>query len=69
MGVVYINYKIATCDICGKTEEFESVYSKPDNWYSIEDDYGLIKYKCVCLECLRKIKDYIENSLRRKKEE
>lgn len=66
MGVVHINYNIATCDICGKTLVFESVYSRPLDWNSIEDEYGLIKYKCVCLECSQKIKDYIEGSLRRK---
>ena len=25
MSVVYINYKIAICDICGKTEEFDTL--------------------------------------------
>ena len=63
MSVVYINYKIAICDICGKTEEFDSVYSKPLDWNSIEDEYGSIRYKCICMDCTKKIRDYIENFL------
>ena len=63
MSVVYINYKIAICDICGKTEEFDSVYSKPLDWNSIEDEYGSIRYKCICMDCTKKIRDYIENNL------
>ena len=60
MGVTYIQYKIAECDICGTTEQFDSAYSMPDSWNEIKDSYGLIRYKCVCHECSQRIRDYIE---------
>ena len=60
MGVKLIQYKVAQCDVCGKTEQFDSVYSLPNDWNMIEDTYGLIKYKCVCHECSKRIKGYIE---------
>ena len=60
MGVKYIQYKIATCDICGAKEQFEAIYSMPNEWNEIEDSYGLIRYGCVCHECSQRIRDYIE---------
>ena len=71
MGVTYINYKIAECDICGKTKRFNPAYSIPDDWNEITDSRGLIRYKCVCLECSERIRDYIEElkALHHKKQE
>ena len=71
MGVTYIHYKIAECDICGTTKQFDPLYSMPDDWNEIEDSYGLIRYKCVCPECSKRIKDYIEEfkALHHKKQE
>lgn len=60
MGVTYIQYKIAECDICGAKEKFEPMYSMPNEWNKIEDSYGLIRYGCVCHECSQRIRDYIE---------
>ena len=60
MGVTYIQYKIAECDICGAKEQFEAIYSMPKEWNKIEDSYGLIRYGCVCYECSQRIRDYIE---------
>lgn len=61
MGVTHINYKIAKCDICGITEQFEPTYSMPNDWNKIEDTYGLIRYKCVCPRCSKMIKEFIES--------
>jgi len=71
MGVTYIQYKIAECDICGTTKQFDALYSIPDDWNEIEDSYGLIRYKCVCHECSERIRDYIEEfkALHHKKQE
>ena len=60
MGVTYISYKIAECDICGATKQFDPAWSIPDDWDNISDSYGLIRYKCVCRECSERIRDYIE---------
>lgn len=60
MGVTYIQYKVAKCDLCGETEQFDPVWSMPENWNSIQDTYGAIKYPCVCPECTKRIKGYIE---------
>lgn len=60
MGVTYIQYKIAECDICGAKKKFDSIYSMPKDWNEIEDSYGLIRYGCVCPECSQRIRDYIE---------
>ena len=60
MGVRYISYKIAECEICGTTKQFESKLSIPADWNDIADSQGLIRYKCVCPECSERIKDYIE---------
>ena len=60
MGVTYIQYKIAKCDVCGAREQFNPAYSLPNNWNKIEDSYGLIRYGCVCYECSQRIRDYIE---------
>lgn len=60
MGVKYIQYKIAECDICSAKERFEPTYSLPSEWNKIEDSCGLIRYECVCLECSQRIKCYIE---------
>lgn len=72
MGVTYIQYKIAECDICGAKEQFDPLYSLPLKWNKIEDSYdGLIRYECVCPECLKRIRDYIEEfkALHHKKQE
>ena len=71
MGVTYINYKIAECDICGATKQFNPTWSIPDDWNKIEDSYGLIRYGCVCHECSQRIRDYIEEfkSLHHKEQE
>ena len=60
MGVTYIHYKIAECDICGAKKQFDPAYSVPDDWNEIGDSYGLIRYDCVCHECSQRIRDYIE---------
>ena len=60
MGVTYIHYKIAECEICGATERFDPVNSIPDSWNEIKDSYGLIRYECVCHECSQRIRDCIE---------
>lgn len=60
MGVKHIQYKIAECDICGAEEQFKSTYSMPSEWNKIEDSCGLIRYGCVCPECSRRVKGYIE---------
>ena len=60
MGVKYIQYKIAECDVCGTREQFDPIYSMPDGWNKIEDSYGLVRYDCVCHECSQRIRDYIE---------
>ena len=71
MGVTYINYKIAECDICGATKRFDPVYSMPVDWNKIEDCRGLIRYGCVCHECSQRISDYIKEfkSLHHEKQE
>ena len=60
MGVTYIRKKIAECDICGATKQFDPAWSIPDGWNKIEDSYGLIRYGCVCPECSQRISDYIK---------
>ena len=60
MGVKYIQYKIAKCDICGEEKHFDPAYSLPHDWDEITDTHGLLKYKCVCHECIQRIHDYIE---------
>lgn len=60
MGVLYVQYKIAKCDICGMAKQFDPIYSLPDDWNNITDTYGLVRYKCVCHECSEMIRDYIE---------
>ena len=71
MGVKYIQYKVAECDICGAEEQFEAIYNMPREWNSIDDSYGLIRYGCVCNKCSKIIKGYIEEfkSLHHKKQE
>lgn len=59
MGVTYIQYKVAKCDLCGKTEQFDPMWSMPENWNSIQDTFGAINYSCVCPECTKRIKGYI----------
>lgn len=59
MGVTYIQYKVAKCDICGAAENFETTYSLPKGWNSIQDTFGAINYSCVCPECTERIKGYI----------
>ena len=60
MGVTYIQYKIAKCDICGVTKQFDPLYSLPVDWDDITDSIGVVRYKCVCYECAKRISDYIE---------
>ena len=60
MGVTHINYKIAECDICGATKQFDPAWSMPGDWNNITDYRGMIRYKCVCPECSERIRDYIE---------
>ena len=60
MGVKYIQYKIAKCDMCGNTKQFSPTWSLPDDWNKIEDTLGVIRYECVCCECSKRIKGYIE---------
>ena len=71
MGVTYINYKIAECDICGATKQFNPAWSIPDGWNEITDSSGWIRYKCVCPACSKRIRDYIEEckALHHKKQE
>jgi hypothetical protein len=71
MGVKYIQYKVAECDICGTEKQFEAIYNMPNDWNEIEDSCGLIRYGCVCYECSKRIKGYIEEfkSLHHKKAE
>lgn len=60
MGVTYIKYKIAKCDICREEEKFDASYDIPKNWNSLQDTSGAINYSCICPECTKRIRCYIK---------
>ena len=54
-----ISYKIAVCDLCGKEERFDSVYSYPSHlgWRSLtigSPSYEERNYE-ICPQCTEKV--------------
>ena len=60
MGVTHINYKLAECDICGKTSEFNPELKLPNKWNSISFGFSISSYSCICPQCFDNISNYIK---------